>query len=231
MSSGARHGLPGSATALAAEPTYAELRDLVRKVEEGDDGGMEQLYQVLSKGIRFFLLRRLPHSDVEDKVHEVFVDVVSAIRRQEIRDPARLMGFVRTVIHRKVAKQIGNLVRDREEQASYNAIEHVPDGRKTPEQMAAATELTHLVSATLSALNPRDRELLVRYYLWEQTGEQICKEMSLSATQFRVFKSRAKLRFGDLGRKTVGARRHALVAPRVIAGLAKRSARGGGHTA
>jgi RNA polymerase sigma factor (sigma-70 family) len=162
---------------------------------------------VLSKGIRFFLVRRLQDSDVEDKVHEVFVDVVSAIQRREIRHPARLMGFVRTVIQRKLAQQIDHLVRSRGEQAAFGDIHTVPDGRKTPEQIAAAREIEGLVSATLNGLSARDRELLVRFYLWEQTGEQICKEMSLSATQFRVFKSRAKARFGDLGRKNCGPAR------------------------
>jgi RNA polymerase sigma-70 factor (ECF subfamily) len=199
----------------ASEDTYAEFVDLVRRIEQGDESGMEHLYQLLSTGIRFFLMRRLQHPDVEDKVHEVFVDVVCAIRRQEIRDPARLMGFVRTVIQRKLAKQIDNLVRSRGEHADYNDIQRLPDGKETPEQIAAAKELDGLVSATLKELNPRDRELLVRFYLWEQTGEQICKEMSLSATQFRVFKSRAKARFGDLGRKTVMVpRTHSAAAPR-----------------
>jgi len=192
---------------------------------------MEHLYQLLSTGIRFFLMRRLKHCDVEDKVHEVFVDVVSAIRRRELRDPSRLMGFVRTVIQRKLVKQIEHLVRSRGEQADYADIQHVPDGRKTPEQIAASNELDGLVSATLNELNPRDRELLIRFYLWEQPGAQICREMSLSATQFRVFKSRAKARFGDLGRKTVGAPRPARAQPSVHAHTPRRRVvlRGSAH--
>ena len=60
------------------EHEYEDLTDLVRRVEQGDQRGMEELYQVLSKGIRSCLVRRLNNWDVEDKVHEVFVDVVSA---------------------------------------------------------------------------------------------------------------------------------------------------------
>ena len=216
MSSGAQNGLGWPLTPIEAAggDTYAGFVDMVRRVEQGDDGGMEELYQLLSTGIRFFLMRRLNHPDVEDKVHEVFVDVVSAIRRQEMREPARLMGFVRTVVQRKLARQINHLVRSRDEQAGFGDIQSVPDGRKTPEQMAAAKQMDGLVSAALNELNARDRELLVRFYLWEQPGDQICKEMSLTLTQFRVFKSRAKARFGDLARKTVATRRPALVVPR-----------------
>jgi hypothetical protein len=40
----------------------------------------------------------------------------------------------------------------------------------------------------------------------EQTQEQICEDMDLSETQFRLLKSRAKARFGDLGRKKLQQR-------------------------
>jgi hypothetical protein len=41
----------------------------------------------------------------------------------------------------------------------------------------------------------------------EQTQEEICKEMRLSETQFRLLKSRAKARFGELGRKRLARRK------------------------
>jgi len=53
----------------------------------------------------------------------------------------------------------------------------------------------------------RDREILTRFYLQEQTQEEICAEMNLSDTQFRLLKSRAKARFGELGRKKLARRK------------------------
>ena len=41
----------------------------------------------------------------------------------------------------------------------------------------------------------------MRFYLREQTPEEICDEMGLTETQFRLLKSRAKARFAELGRK------------------------------
>jgi RNA polymerase sigma-70 factor (ECF subfamily) len=35
----------------------------------------------------------------------------------------------------------------------------------------------------------------------EQSQDQICSEMALTETQFRLLKSRAKARFGELGKK------------------------------
>jgi RNA polymerase sigma-70 factor, ECF subfamily len=53
----------------------------------------------------------------------------------------------------------------------------------------------------LASLSQRGRDILERFYLKEQTQEQICQEMSLSETQFRLLKARAKARFGEIGRK------------------------------
>ncbi len=43
-------------------------------------------------------------------------------------------------------------------------------------------------------------------YLREQKAEQICSELKLTQTQFRLIKSRAKARFGELGRARLAQR-------------------------
>ena len=69
--------------------------------------------------------------------------------------------------------------------------------------MAAAA----MADAVLRSISVRDREILTRFYLMEETQEEICEEMNLSDTQFRLLKSRAKARFGELGRKRLARRR------------------------
>jgi DNA-directed RNA polymerase specialized sigma24 family protein len=44
-----------------------------------------------------------------------------------------------------------------------------------------------------------DREILRRFYLQEQSKEQICREMRLTPTQFRNMKSQAKLALTEIG--------------------------------
>jgi RNA polymerase sigma-70 factor (ECF subfamily) len=53
----------------------------------------------------------------------------------------------------------------------------------------------------LAKLSERDREILTRFYLHEESQEQICGEMNLTETQFRLLKSRAKARFGEIGKR------------------------------
>lgn len=178
---------------------------LVDRIKAGDDAGMEQLYKLFSRGIRYYLCRQLGPQELEDKVHDTFLIVVNAIRRGDLREPDRLMGFVRTVVRRQVAAYIEQAVHTRREQADLETGISVADRKQNPEQEAMVRQKAELMKSALSALSQRDRDILVRFYLREEPQEQICREMSLTETQFRLLKSRAKAKFGEIGRKKLTA--------------------------
>lgn len=175
--------------------------DLVNKIHAGDSAGMEQLYVLFARGIKFFLYRRLGPQELEDKIHDVFLIVVQAIRRGDLREPERLMGFVRTVVRRQVAAHIDHVVHSRREEVSLEPGTILPDRASSPEEDAIGEERNGLMLRVLRGLSGRDREILTRFYLREQSQDQICREMDLSDTQFRLLKSRAKARFGEMGRR------------------------------
>ena len=174
---------------------------LVAQIKAGEDAGMEQLYKLFSRGIRYYLCRQLGPQELEDKVHDTFLIVVNAIKRGDLREPERLMGFVRTVVRRQVAAYIEQAVHTRREQADLETGIAVADRKQNPEQEAILRQKTELMKSALEGLSQRDRDILVRFYLKEQPQEQICREMSLTETQFRLLKSRAKAKFGEIGRK------------------------------
>ena len=60
------------------EPSWSQLVDRIRA---GDPAGMEQLYGVFVKGVRFFLWRQLGPQDLDDKVHDVFLIITQSIQR------------------------------------------------------------------------------------------------------------------------------------------------------
>jgi RNA polymerase sigma-70 factor, ECF subfamily len=175
--------------------------DLVDRIKRNDDSGMEELYGLFARGIRFYLCRQLGAQELEDKIHDTFLIVVQAIRRGDLREPERLMGFVRTVVRRQVAAHIDHLVHNRREQVHMDVGVRVADARRNPEQAAALRQKIDLMTEVLNQLSGRDREILTRFYLKEQSQEQICEDMDLSETQFRLLKSRAKARFGELGQR------------------------------
>jgi RNA polymerase sigma factor (sigma-70 family) len=180
-------------------PDWAQL---VARIHDGDPAAMEELYGIFGKGIRYFLLRNLGADELDDRVHDCFVIVAQAIQNGELRDPARLMGFVRTVVKRQIAATIEAAVTRRRTQVDYqDTLFTLSDWKDNPERTLLARQRTEIARRVMNGISRRDREILRRFYVEEQSQETICEEMGLSYNQFRLLKSRAKARFGELGKR------------------------------
>ena len=205
----------------ASQSDTSDWSALVKRVQGGDPDGMEALYGVFARGVRYYLCRQLGPQELDDKVHDVFLIVVNAIRRGEVREPERLMGFVRTVVRRQIAAHIDRAVQKRKDQVDVESGIRLADVRLNPEEGAIERQKAELMEGILRGISRRDREILTRFYLQEQPQEQICLEMNLTETQFRLLKSRAKTRFSELGRKKLSRK--------PIPAVCLRKAAGAGH--
>ncbi|MBV9224874.1 MAG: sigma-70 family RNA polymerase sigma factor, partial [Acidobacteriaceae bacterium] len=145
----------------------AEWGLLVSQIKAGEDAGMEHLYKLFSRGIRYYLCRQLGPQELEDKVHDTFLIVVNAIKRGDLREPERLMGFVRTVVRRQVAAHIEHIVHTRREQTDLESGVAIADRKQNPEQEAIIRQKAELMKSALEGLSKRDRDILVRFYLQE----------------------------------------------------------------
>src|SRR6266478_9294763 len=183
-----------------AAASSVNWNELVDRIKANEAAGLEELYSIFSKGVRFYFCRQLGPQDLEDKVHDSFLIVVSAVRRGELREPERLMGFVRTVVRRQVAGHIDQAVHTRRQQVGLEPGTVVVDLNRDPEETAIRQQHEQIAKRVLNSISKRDREILTRFYLLEQSQEQICDQMNLTETQFRLLKSRAKARFGELGK-------------------------------
>jgi hypothetical protein len=67
--------------------------ELVARIQARDDAGSVGLYRTFSRGLRYFLLRELGSQDCDDRLHEILVVVLVAIRKGQLRDPQYLMAF------------------------------------------------------------------------------------------------------------------------------------------
>src|SRR5947209_16381006 len=157
----------GQPPARAAAPAV-DWSALVDQIKAGQDAGMEQLYKLFSRGIRYYLCRQLGPQELEDKVHDTFLIVVNAIKRGDLREPERLMGFVRTVVRRQVAGYIENAVHTRRDQTDLECGAAVADRKHNPEQESIIREKAEVMRNSHQALSQRDRDILIRFYLKEQ---------------------------------------------------------------
>jgi RNA polymerase sigma-70 factor (ECF subfamily) len=174
-------------------PAYWE--EVVNKIQRGGEAGlregMEQLYTALTDGVRARLVRGIEPQSVEDRLHEILMIVLEAIRRGELREPGRLMGFVKTVTRRRVVAHIRIAAFQRRRFVTVDHVEPAAPAEQNPEGCAARQEQLDRARGVLRRLSARDREIIERFYFAEQAPEQICREMKLTETQFRLCKSRA----------------------------------------
>ncbi|MBY0503016.1 MAG: sigma-70 family RNA polymerase sigma factor [Bryobacteraceae bacterium] len=182
-----------------------EFVQIVARVRNNDPRGLEDLYACFARGARFYFCRHLGLDDLDDRIHDSFLLVVDRIKHGELREPARLMGFIRTILRRQVATYVRTSVEDRRDFTTLDSeSEHCLDFRGCPEERIIDSETVGLMERTMRGMSAREREILTRFYLLEQSPAFICKEMRLNMTQFRLMKSRAKGRFGVLGRRSIG---------------------------
>jgi RNA polymerase sigma-70 factor, ECF subfamily len=178
----------------------ASWPDLVERVRAGEQSGMEDLYRVFSNGIRFYLWRQLGAQDLTDRVHDLFLIVTESIQSGELREPERLMGYVRTVVRRQVAGHIHAARQQRRNWFQLDPAMSLLDRHPSAEHGAIRRQHNELARRILSTMRHQEREVLVRFYFKEQPAADICRDMQLTRTQFRLLKSRAKAKLEKLCR-------------------------------
>ena len=182
---------------MAGQPG-PDWKTVVEQIRAGQPPGEEDLYRTLATGARLFLQRRLGTQDVEDLVHDLFVIVVETIRRGDLREPERLMGFVRTVLHRQMSLGISRMIHKRENSINLESAAVLTAAEPTPEQRAVAHQKSAVMRQVLRKMKTREREVLTRFYFREESPERIRMQMGLTETQFNLLKSRAKARLTEL---------------------------------
>jgi RNA polymerase sigma-70 factor (ECF subfamily) len=201
MNSEAGRGIPSG-----AGPSSPSLSLLVERIRAADPSALEELYAVFAKGVRYYLWRQIGPQDLDDRVHDIFLIIIQAIQKGELREPERLMGFVRTIARRQVAATIGAAVQARRNQVDVDTRIDLSDRQPDPERRVIEKQNQELAMRVLGSLHKRDREVLIRFYLQEQAPDQICREMGLTPTQFRLIKNRAKARYTELGKRRLAQR-------------------------
>jgi RNA polymerase sigma factor (sigma-70 family) len=168
---------------------------------------METLYDVFATGIRLHLWRHLGAQDSNDAMHDLFIVVIEQIRNGDVRDPERFMGYVMTIVRRHVAGRIEHRQAERRTCWPADYTPPVRDHGATPERLLIEQQILQLTLSILKALSKREQEVILRSYMREESPVEICGAMGLTETQYRLIKSRAKQRLGEMCRRRMQLRR------------------------
>ena len=180
--------------------TVPAFSEVVENVRNGHPDGLDQLYRVF-RILSASLKRQIGFQDFDDRVHDMFIVVAEAIRAGKLREPGALPSYIYGVARLSLCSKIG--VRTRRDRLSGSLRYWVSTHHRTatPEDTLRAQERTQIMRGMLGALAEKEREVLTRFYLREEPKEQICQEMNLTDTQFRLTKSRAKQRLSRMGQE------------------------------
>ncbi len=182
-----------------AERSEAELaEELVTRIESGDLAAESELVERYSRGLLYMLRRMTGDPGLADDLHqETFRVVLQKLRRSGLDEPERLAGFLRQTAryifigdYRKKARR---------QDGDYEQIPPPPDPRPGPLDHVLLDEEATIVRQLLDELQPeRDRQVLYRYYLVEESKDSICADLGLSSLHFNRVLFRARQRFKKL---------------------------------
>lgn len=176
-----------------------------RKPRRTDPVRERELVERLRPGLRAILRRRMPDSLlVEDLLQEGLMLIVEHWRQGEINDPPQQILFA----HATAVHLASNALRSEDRRLRLMSdFTHQPQALLAPgpEATLLHRDVLNAVRAAVQALsNPRDRELLLRYYVHEQPKGEICSELRLDARHFDRVLHRARARLRELvSRSTV----------------------------
>jgi RNA polymerase sigma-70 factor (ECF subfamily) len=184
------------------------IDQLAERIEGGDPAAEAQLVERHRRGLKY-LLRRLVRDPAlaEDLAQETLRIVLEKVRGGELREADKLAAFVRGTARNLAFAEH----RKRSRRGVHEALADVPEP-PAPEPGALDRVLDRedrqWIRRLLDELpSPRDRQVLLRFHLAEESKEVICRDLGLGSQQFNLVLFRARKRFRNLVEKSLQGRR------------------------
>ncbi len=187
--------------------TAESAAELVARIQAGDRRAPDQLVARFGRGIRWVLRRTLgDRAEADDLFQETFRLALRKIPAGELREPHKLGGFLTALAHNLALGHLRREARTRGDPGS-ETVERLVHSGPSPLGSLLARERAGLIRRVLAELeNPRDRQMLFRFYLAEDDKVEICRDLGLSSLHFNRVLHRARQRYRKLYEKTVEMR-------------------------
>jgi RNA polymerase sigma-70 factor, ECF subfamily len=171
---------------------------MVEGLRRGDPAVTRRFFELYHGRIERILRRLLgPIDELEDLVHDVFVDALEAI--DKLREPAALSGWVRGIAVITAKRRLLKAYRRR--WLGLTATGTLPDVAITSNEVESR-EAFRSAHHILNQLHPEDRIALLLYRLDELTADEAAKAMGLSPSTFKRRLRRGEDRLLKLARKS-----------------------------
>ena len=181
---------------LAAE-NKTPLQLLAERIATADAAAENEFVLTYRAGVMALVRRQARpfDADIEDMAQEVLQSTITALRDGRVRNHATLPAYLRSSVTFTVRAHYRKQHRRHEDRIvaldDSISVDDDPSDNVTGHQLAA------LIRQLVSELQiDRDRELLERFYLREQSKEQVCTELGIDDDHFHrvAFRARERLR-------------------------------------
>ncbi|MFL6260604.1 MAG: RNA polymerase sigma factor [Thermoanaerobaculia bacterium] len=191
--------------------------DLVARVQAGDPRAEERIVELYGRGVAVILDRHTNgRPEAEDLFQDTFRLGLEKLRQGELREPAKLPGFLAQIARNLAIEHYRKLAR-RKTDADTDAVLDAAASGESPLAALMARESSALVRLVLQDLtNERDRQILLRFYIAEEDKDRIAADYGLSSLQLNRVLHRARQRYKELLTERLGGDRMAQVAGAII---------------
>jgi len=184
------------------------LDTLVQRIRAGETAAERDLVERFSRGIRAILQAVARERAVSDDLHQEALRVLlERVRAGAVRDPAQLPSFVASLTRNLATRHYQRARRVAGD--STLRLARLEDERPDAVEQLLRAEQRALVRRVLEELPvERDRELLRRYYLGQESKERLQADHGLTSLQFNRVLHRARKRFQELweARQSTGSK-------------------------
>ena len=181
------------------QPLQQSAEKVASDIANGVAGAEEKLAEMFQAPVMELLIARSGDRQLaEDLWQDTFLLIVERLRTKGIDDPSKLPAFVCQTARYLLIAHRRKLAR-RNTVADTVVVELQSDTGTTAEGQYAARQTAAIVARLLDELGQeRDREILRRFYVLDQTKKEICASLALSNEHFDRVLYRARQRFRAL---------------------------------
>lgn len=186
-----------------AASAHADYTSLVKRINDGDATAEAELISIFKDRVSH-ITRRIAHnaSMAEDLWQDTVFTVIKKIRNGDLQQPESLGYFVASVARNHALEQMRGLRRRTSEDLEH--AEEVPDRSPSPLEQLQTSENRKEIHQVIDELIPRDKAVILRFYINEEPKEVICTDLGLTSEQFDRVVHRARKRFKALYLKRKG---------------------------
>lgn len=180
--------------------------DLVLRIRGGDARAEDELVERYRRGVGIILrANSRDPAAVDDLFQETFRIALEKIRAGDVREPAKLSGFICSLARNLVIDHFRRVAARRT--SGDLKLAEVASPRHDPLEELLRTERGTIVNRVLGEMaSERDRQILFRFYVAEDEKDAICRDLELSSLHFNRVLFRARERYRDLYLETAKSR-------------------------